>query len=111
MNAIVTSWSDFHRSLDEMPKRLKWKEQRAWIYRNLLRRPKQRFSTFEVSENMLVASRVTDMFNQGIIESISGDFPWTKYCLHVKRTKPRPEKPIRCVFQWNRLEMYDGRDD
>lgn len=95
MNTIVTSWSDFHRGLDEMPKRLKWKAQRAWIYKNLLRRSKQRFSTFEVCEEMLVARRVTDMFNQGIIESTGGEFPWTEYRLHPKRTKSRPERLIR----------------
>jgi len=78
-----------------MPKRLKWKEQRAWIYKNLLRRKRQRFSCFEVGENMLACRRVTDMLNQGIIESTGGDFPWTEYRLHVKRTKPKPQRPIR----------------
>lgn len=92
---IITSWSDFHKGLDEMPKRLKWKEQRAWIYRNLLRRKKQRFSTFEIGENMLACKRITDMLNQGIIEDTGGQYPWINYRLHVKRLHPRPLRPIR----------------
>lgn len=95
MNAIVTSWSDFNPEIDSMPKRLKWKEQRTWIYKNLLRRKKQRFSTFEIGENMLACKRITSMLRQGIIESTGGDFPWTTYKLHVKRIRPRPLRPIR----------------
>lgn len=96
MNCIVTSWSDFHKGIDEMPKRLKWKEQRAWIYKNLLRRQKQRFSCFEVGENLQAAKRLGSMASQGIIEITGGDFPWSTYKLHVKRTRSRPERPIRC---------------
>lgn len=92
---IITSWSDFNPGIDEMPKRLKWKEQRAWIYKNLLRRKRQRFSCFEVGENMQAAKRLGSMVTQGIIESTGGDFPWTEYRLHVKRTKPKPQRPIR----------------
>lgn len=95
MNCIVTSWSDHNPAIDEMPKRLKWKEQRAWIYKNLLRRKRQRFSTFEIGENMLACKRITDMFTQGIIEDVGGDYPWTEYHLHPKRTKPKPKRPIR----------------
>lgn len=92
---IITSWSDFNTELDAMPKRLKWKEQRAWIYKNLLRRKRQRFSCFEVGENMQVAKRLGSMMNQGIVENTGGDFPWTTYRLHAKRIHPRPERPIR----------------
>lgn len=96
MNCIVTSWSDFNPEIDEMPKRLKWKEQRAWIYKNLLRRKKHRFSCFEVGENMQAAKRLSSMATQGIIEITGGDFPWSTYKLNPKRIRPRPERPIRC---------------
>lgn len=89
MNCIVTSWSDFNTGIDEMPKRLKWKEQRAWIYKNLLRRKRQRFSCFEVGENMQAAKRLGSMIHQGIIEITGGDFPWSTYKLHAKRTTSR----------------------
>lgn len=86
---IVTSWSDFNVGIDEMPKRLKWKEQRAWIYKNLLRRKRQRFSCFEIGENMQAAKRLGSMVHQGIIEVTGGDFPWSTYKLHTKRTTSR----------------------
>ena len=92
---IITSWSDFNTELDAMPKRVKWKEQRAWIYKNLLRRKRQRFSCFEVGENMQVAKRLGSMMNQGIVENTGGDFPWSTYKLHTKRTKPKPLPLIR----------------
>lgn len=95
MNCIITSWSDFNPEIDEMPKRLKWKEQQAWIYRNLLRRKRQRFSSFEIGENMLACKRITDMLRKGIIEDVGGDYPWTNYKLHVKRIHPRQPRPIR----------------
>lgn len=88
MTIIATSWSDFGPALDEMPKRLKWKEQRAWIYRNLLRRKNQRFSSFEIGENELVCKRASDMIRAGRIEILGGDFPWSTYRLHPKRTTP-----------------------
>lgn len=99
---MITSWSDFNPGIDEMPKRLKWKEQRAWIYKNLLRRKRQRFSCFEVGENMQAAKRLGSMVTQGIIEVTGGDFPWSTYKLHTKRTRPRPERPIYstdCVLE------------
>lgn len=96
MNCIVTSWSDFNPEIDTMPKRLTWKQQRAWIYKNLLRRHKQRFSSFEVGENIEAGKRLSTMIQQGIIEVTGGDFPWSTYKLHVKRIRPRPERPIRC---------------
>ena len=89
MNCIVTSWSDFNPEIDEMPKRLKWKEQRAWIYKNLLRRKRQRFSCLEVGENMQAAKRLGSMVHQGIVEITGGDFPWSTYKLHTKRTTSR----------------------
>ena len=92
---IITSWSDFNPEIDEMPKRLKWKEQRAWIYKNLLRRKRQRFSCFEVGENMQAAKRLGSMIRQGIVEITGGDFPWSTYKLHTKRTKPKPLPLIR----------------
>ena len=92
---IITSWSDFNPEIDEMPRRLKWKEQRAWIYKNLLRRKKQRFSCFEVGENMQAAKRLGSMIHQGIVEITGGDFPWSTYKLHTKRTKPKPLPLIR----------------
>lgn len=95
MNAIVTSWSDFHPSIDEMPKRLTWKQQQRWIYKNLLRRRKMRFSCFEIGENALACKRISDMIRRGIIEVVGGDYPWTVYDLHVKRIRPRPLRPIR----------------
>lgn len=94
MNCIITSWSDHNPEIDSMPKRLKWKEQRAWIYKNLLRRKRQRFSCFEVGENMAACKRISIMIRQGIVEVTGGDFPWSEYRLHAKRTKPRPERPI-----------------
>lgn len=95
MNAIVTSWSDFHKEIDEMPKRLKWKEQRAWLYKQLSKRERQRFSCFEVGENMLAAQRLSVMIRQGIVEiTDGGDFPWSHYKLNPKRIYPRPLKPI-----------------
>lgn len=97
MNAIVTSWSDFNTELDEMPKRLKWKAQRKWLYKNLLRRTKQRFSCFEIGDNMQAAKRLGSMVNQGIVEITGGDFPWSTYKLHVRRTTPRVRYSlIRC---------------
>ena len=95
MNCIVTSWSDFNPEIDAMPKRLTWKQQRAWIYKNLLRRRKQRFSCFEVGDNMQAAKRLGSMIRQGIVEVTGGDFPWSTYKLHVKRTKPKPLPLIR----------------
>ena len=92
---IVTSWSDFNPEIDEMPKRLKWKEQRAWIYKNLLRRKRHRFSCLEVGENMQAAKRLGSMIRQGIVEITGGDFPWSTYKLHTKRTKPKPLPLIR----------------
>ena len=86
---IITSWSDFNTELDAMPKRLKWKEQRAWIYKNLLRRKRQRFSCLEVGENMQAAKRLGSMVHQGIVEVTGGDFPWSTYKLHTKRTTSR----------------------
>jgi hypothetical protein len=95
MTIIVTSWSDFHPDLDEMPKRLKWKEQQAWLYRNLRRRKKGRFSCFEIGENMEAAKRLSDMIRRGMIDVTGGDFPWSTYELHPKRIRPRPLRPIR----------------
>ena len=92
---IITSWSDFNTELDAMPKRLKWKEQRAWIYKNLLRRKRQRFSCLEVGENMQAAKRLSSMIRQGIVEITGGYFPWSTYKLHTKRTKPKPLPLIR----------------
>ena len=98
MNAIVTSWSDFHKELEEMPKRLKWKEQTAWLAKQLRRREKQRFSMFEIGENMLVAKRLTVMVRQGLVETTGGQFPWTTYKINAKRTKPRPLPIIRTMM-------------
>ena len=67
---IVTSWSDFNPGIDEMRKR-------------------QRFSCFEVGENMQAAKRLGSMVHQGIIEVTGGDFPWSTYKLHTKRTTSR----------------------
>lgn len=97
MNAIVTSWSDFNTELDEMPKRLKWKAQRKWLYKNLLRRSKQRFSCFEIGGNYEAAKRLSDMIRIGMVEIVGGNFPWSKYKLHVRRTVPRVRYSlIRC---------------
>ena len=95
MNAIVTSWSDSHKPLEEMPKRLTWKQQRKWLCKELRRRPKMRFSIFEVTESMLVAKRMTCLVRQGIVRVTGGEFPWTTYEVNAKRTKPKPERPIR----------------
>ena len=91
---IITSWSDFNTELDAMPKRLKWKEQRAWIYKNLLRRKRQRFSCLEVGENMQAAKRLGSMVHQGIVEVTGGDFPWSTYKLHTKRTTSRRRRSL-----------------
>ena len=100
MSIIATSWSAFGPALDEMPKRLKWKEQRAWIYRNLLRRERQRFSGFEIGENELVCRRVTDMIRAGRIENTGGEYPWSTYRLHATRTTP--------PFRYSRIRFKDN---
>lgn len=114
MNAIVTSWSDFHKELDEAPKRLTRKELDRWLLRQLGRRPKKRFSTFEIGESMVVAKAMTRLCRQGFIETIRDPawdiFPWTYYRLHTKRTKPRPPKPIRLSSDLFLLEVYDEQD-
>lgn len=105
MNAIITSWSDFCKELDAAPKRLKRKELDRWILRQLARRPKKRFSIFEVGENMQVAKAMTRLCRQGFIETIHDErdqFPWTYYRLHSKRG-PRQPKPIR--FGDNSIQM------
>ena len=100
MNCIVTSWSDFNPEIDEMPKRLKWKEQRAWIYKNLLRRKRQRFSCLEIGENQKACRMISIMIRQGIVEVTGGDFPWSTYKLHAKRTKPRPERQVYTKYDF-----------
>lgn len=98
MTIIVTSWSDFCKELDQAPKRLKRKALDRWLLSQLERRPKKRFSIFEIGESMRVAKAMTRLCRQGFIETIEDPhsiFPWTYYKVHSCRTKPRPEKPIR----------------
>lgn len=113
MNAIVTSWSDFHKELDEAPKQLTRKELDRWLLRQLERRPKKRFSIFEIGESQRVAKAMARLCRQGFIETIHDErdiFPWTYYRLHTKRTQPRPPKPIRLFSNQFIIEVYDGQD-
>jgi len=113
MNAIAISWSDYCKELDAAPKRLKRKELDRWLLDQLARRPKQRFSVFEASEEMHVAKAMTRLCRQGLIETIHDErdiFPWTYYKLHQRRTLPRPPKPIHCKTHLeNFLEMVNGK--
>ena len=43
---------------------------------------------------------ISIMIRQGIVEVTGGDFPWSTYKLHAKRTKPRPERPVYTKYDF-----------
>lgn len=95
MNCIAISWSDFNPEIDDMPPRLKWKEKKAWILKNLRQRKRQRFSCFEVGSNFAAAECLSTLIRQGFAEITGGEFPWSEYRLNARRTKAKRRSLIR----------------